>query len=528
MNIRRIKTFALSACAAATFAMLAPQQAHARMHAGEFDPRVEAERAKLIAIIDLQVQRIEDAYAKLINFENFAKDKKLAGDGQDHDSTISKDIKDIRNFLEKFSTLVNDAVYFDIPEFGLVPNGTKCFVTGEIIETSGNTVKIRQGGTSTTANDAIILTLEGYQDKQYSSDAVVVAYGSKVGNLHLSCDVSYYAVVVKSTFVAQADRYPQTYNLPHVAAHYYFAEILPNLHFEREFNNLKDDIDAHYRYLEQVTASDGVTFKQWLDGTPPPPPQPPAIKCGVCGWVLPESGICPNAANHPGAKAGFSKYIPLVAVAVIIILVIVLVIAFVGNKGGSKIEDSDRRPYEPQPQPQPEVAKPTVAPAPQPTSPPPPACPRCGAALDAMGICPECTRIPDKPVSFHNFDEDATRVPAAFDLEIMAPAKWAGKYADRLPAKFEMGRYSEKQLPAPGTPFCALNLEGHPDASSCSRRYLRFSMTAGKDGFNVDLLADNYCKVAGTVLRKGENAVAKLGDEISIAPDWTFKVVPRK
>lgn len=515
----------MAALAAAAFALFASQTTQARVAPGGFDPRVENERARLIAIIDLQVQRIEDAYTKLINFENFAKAKKIAGDAKDHDSTISKDIKDVRNLLQEYSFLVNDAVYYDIPEFGLLPIGTKCFVTGEIIETSGDIVKIRQGGTSSTANDAIILKLGGYLDKQYASDAVVVAYGTKTANLQLSCDVSYYAVVVKSTFVAQADRYPQEMNLPHVAAHYYYAEILPNLHFEREFNNLKDDIDAHYRYLLNVPASDGTTFEQWLTGAQPPPPPPPAVKCNICGSVLSSDGTCPNAANHPRQKLDLAKYLPL-ALGFVVIVVIVAAIAFVVSKiTGSKpkVPESYVVPDPPKPDPVP-VRQPEVV---QPPRPPAATCPRCGAVLE-NGKCPDCTSVPDKPASFHNFDEEATRVPAAFDLEIVSPAKWKGKFLDRLPAKFEMGRYSEKKLPPPGVPFCALNLQGHPDAQSCSRRYIRISMTQAKDGFNVDLLEDNVCKVAGTNLRKGENAVAKLGDEISIAPDWTFKVVPRK
>ena len=129
---------------------------------------------------------------------------------------------------------------------------------------------------------------------------------------------------------------------------------------------------------------------------------------------------------------------------------------------------------------------------------------------------------------FANIDKDETRIIADFDLEILSPERWAGKFIYNLPCKFEMGRYCETCLPPPGVPFCALNLKRSPDAAQCSRRYIRLTQTADKSGFKVELLADNDCKVAGIALKKGESAVAKAGDEIAISPDWRFKVVQHK
>lgn len=148
--------------------------------------------------------------------------------------------------------------------------------------------------------------------------------------------------------------------------------------------------------------------------------------------------------------------------------------------------------------------------------------------FDEYGICIDSNRepLPPSPLKFFNFEEDAER--AHFDLEILSPAKWAGRIADKLPSKFEMGRYGNSNKPPEGIAFAALNLDGDQNVQCCSRRYLVFLMTESKDGFNVDLLADNDCKVTGTSLSKGDSAVAGPRDTIEIAPDWKFRVVRRE
>ncbi|MBR4612978.1 MAG: hypothetical protein IKO40_09720, partial [Kiritimatiellae bacterium] len=301
-----------------------------------------------------------------------------------------------------------------------------------------------------------------------------------------------------------------------IAGFFFFTRIVKNLNFDKKFADLDNRIDGFIQHLDKTKNLAGQTFGEWRGNQPPPPP--PQRSCDVCGAQLNADGTCPKADTHDKDWVKIAKdYWPFV----LILVVVAAVVAFFVKK---PTQPQVQPQVQSQPQPQPEV-QPSQ---PQPPKPPRGTCQRCGADLDEKGQCPECTRPPEGPSAFFNFDEDATRVPAAFDLEIVSPAKWAGRFLDRLPAKFEMGRYSEKNLPPPGMPFCALNLKGSPDAAQCSRRYIRLTQTADKSGFSVDLLADNECKVGGTALRKGENAVAKAGDEISILPDWRFKVVPRK
>lgn len=440
----------------------------------------------------------DELYQKLIKFKELLDVKYVPLEAFNRPMTLPG---------EKY--LVVGAHNFDVP--GIDPSQMTCALE--------NQAKFR-----------IYVYLKDYFHPQVATTYAFVAYGVKdnIKEKTLVSEKGYYFAVEKSAFDDTARAYSNSYK--DIAGWYFFNKIIPGLGFDEDFQRLDKNIEYFTSDLDKVCAhpqDGGISFGEWRRGAVPEKP-----KCAICGAILSADRTCPNAANHgvvqppPSPENQLVKYLKEYGPwALIALVVIIALLALLSKK---------QQPMSPPPPPPPPQAcgkcgTPLVGgKCPKCDKPQYGECPVCHTPLNERGICPECTSIVGKPVSFHNFDEDATRVPAAFDLEILAPAKWAGRYADRLPAKFEMGRYSAKNLPAPGTPFCALNLEGHPDASSCSRRYLRFSMTPDKDGFNVDLLADNYCKVAGTSLRKGENAVAKVGDEIEISPDWRFKVVPRK
>lgn len=150
-----------------------------------------------------------------------------------------------------------------------------------------------------------------------------------------------------------------------------------------------------------------------------------------------------------------------------------------------------------------------------------PRCKSCGAILDEHGECPECTRVPDRPANWMNFDAEATMIPSKFSLKVLAPSKWTGARLSGLPVRFEMGR-----KPMDSTmPFLQLVMDGR-DATSCSRRYLRFTQAKDEEGFVVDLLSDNALKIDGVEINgKGESLRAKIGSIIEIRPDWKFEVV---
>ena len=438
--------------------------------------------------------------------------------------------------IEQLTELIN-VNFISISGFPKADYGLKYLVIGPK-EIEGEHISIRS-----FENDLIDLLFRPY--KPISTDLArfpyIVTYGEKLvstdpkqpnmisaenadgGTFYIGVDMREYNDVAKDFGDRQID----------IAGFFFFTRIVKNLNFDKKFADLDNRIDGFIQHLDKTENLAGLTFGQWRGNQPPPPQR----SCDVCGAQLNADGTCPNAANHvkdplppPPPEQPLVKlakdYWPLALIAV----AVAAVVAFFVRKKDDKPQSQPTRycPMHPGTALDASGKCPLCATEPPPPPPPPGTCKRCGAPLDEKGQCPECTRPPEGPSAFFNFDEDATRVPAAFDLEIVSPAKWAGRFLDRLPAKFEMGRYSEKNLPPPGMPFCALNLKGSPDAAQCSRRYIRLTQTADKSGFSVDLLADNECKVGGTALRKGENAVAKAGDEISILPDWRFKVVPRK
>lgn len=477
-------------------------------------------------------------------YDVFVDKFQLGQTGINNSPNLKANRDELQKKAEKFKGLI-DAKYVSLEAFAkpITIPGESYLVIGVHDMKQPGVIQLRNEN-----NSSIVADLVDYWKPDIVTSHGFVAYGIKdpVREKTLKSEKGYYYAFGLNEYNEVANTYNN--QSEDVAGWFYFSKVIPAQGFMEDFSRLDRNIAIYISDLDKVVNHDGLSFYEYRTGKvarkcpdcgatfvngacPNGPHVKPQPKCPDCGAAL-VNGACPNGPHGiqpppppppQPEKPDYTKYLPWAVVALLAIVAIVIIALRKGptqpptpppparcQRCGSPLVNG-RCPNCDQPQP------------PMPTK----ACPRCGATL-VNGECPECTKVPEGPASFHNFDEEATRVPAHFDLEILSPAKFAGKFLDRLPAKFEMGRRSETKKPPEGVPFCALNLKGDPDAGSCSRRYIRFSMTEAKDGFNVDLLADNDCKVGGTTLRKGENAVAKPGDVISISPNWSFKVVPRK
>lgn len=445
---------------------------------------------------------------------------------------LVKNLDVLEKEVAELKRLVNTPCV-DWPTFtqGVIPNGTVCFVLGPVYKKLVESEKATLGEDDAVVIEAI---LPKYMPKQALKDAWFIVYGKKISNSAIESEKDLYAAYSDSQYESVAMSVDRQYFA--TASLLFFRDVIPLERYSRRFEELDKKVSDYSEALKlelrgkKLCVVCGTALNS--DGTCPNVARhkgPEVYKCKECGTTL-DNGVCPNAANHKPVKPEWQKFVEtyglailaIVVVLVILLVVIALVVKTVGKKPkcmhcGAELFNGV---------------------CPNEACPGKPRCQFCGGLMHG-GACvnPDCpgkktpddepgggpTKVP-MPCKLVNFEDDATFTPAAFNLKVVSPAKWNGFVIRRLPKRFEVGRKSDK-VPE-GVPFLLLDMEGDPRARECSRRYIR--MTSTDAGFSVDLLTDsgNVCKVgAKTLMNKGENAVAAVGETISLNPDWTFEVL---